>query len=180
MVGGIGPHLLDTARWMFGDIVELSAHLATCVLERRHPTTGEMHSVETPDYSSALLTFDSGAEGIIAMSVVAWSGGGSRIEAYGSDGTLILDSFGRLWGAKRGDTRMTDISEISRDKPDSTAAHVGSLVKQLSDAIIGERQSVPEGGATFYDGLLVQELLDALRLSQNEKRRVRVSELARH
>jgi predicted dehydrogenase len=180
VVGAIGPHLVDTARWMFGDIAEVSAHLAASVTRRPVSKGRHLRPVETEDFASALLRFSNGGEGLIVMSVAAHLGTGFRLEAYGSEGTLVLDSFGHLLAARKGDDNLTDISDIPRNSRDRFPTHVGSLVNELVEAIVRGDTVAPEGGATFYDGLKVQEVVDAVRLSQKERRRVSIEEVTAH
>jgi predicted dehydrogenase len=96
----VGTHAVDLARFMFGDIAEVTGAVSTISIKERFvpaaATTGHGHAalsktkakVDNDDVMSALLRFRNGAQGFLTASRVA-VGTGNRIqvEVYGTKGT---------------------------------------------------------------------------------------------
>jgi predicted dehydrogenase len=96
----VGTHAVDLARFIFGDVAEVSGAVSTISIKERFlpaaATTGHGHvalsktkaKVDNDDVISALLRFRNGAQGILTASRVA-VGMGNRIqvEVYGTKGT---------------------------------------------------------------------------------------------
>jgi len=87
--GAIGSHLIDSLLWWFGDITEVSAHLNTFVTRRPHENGRDWGDVTADDDVALLLRFASGARCTVDLSSVTRPGS-NRLEAYGSDGALLL------------------------------------------------------------------------------------------
>jgi predicted dehydrogenase len=170
ILGDLGSHMIDFARWYVGDIARVSAHLTTFV-ERPGPESQALD----PANDSAVLTveFENGAQGVIHVSAVAYVGDRGQeqhVILHGQSGTLEADfTFvgAELRGARHdeeqfaplsvpddlwGDVDQTDFSQI-----------LDVFVKQpvgdrlFIDAILEDRPVTP----SFYDGLKAQEVIDA-------------------
>jgi predicted dehydrogenase len=109
--GGIaidtGYHLVDCARFLVGEIVDVQALSATFITERPLPGADavgnrggdaagagprEMGSVDVEDAAAALVTFEGGAYGVFETSRVAIGKRISlQIEVYGSRGSAAWD-----------------------------------------------------------------------------------------
>ena len=89
------------------------------------------------------------------------------LSLHGKDGSLIYDGDGRLWGLRD--------QEKAEYTPPDPLPHPDNLpqgifptgFKHLSRRLVESLQSGKEltGAATFYDGMKVQAVLDAIRLS---------------
>lgn len=178
-MGADGSHQIDQLRWWFGEIEGVFSRGRTFVKERKLPDSPEMRPVETDDFISLLILFASGAEGVLSISSVASHVRGNRVEAYGDEGSLILDAEGSLWGARKGEADFEDLSVpdplasvegVSKNVWTRSFAH---LARYLVDVI--RTGGVVEKGATFYDGLRCQEVMDAARRSWEEERWVEIS-----
>ncbi|MGB9955145.1 Gfo/Idh/MocA family protein (plasmid) [Haloferax prahovense] len=87
VLGDVGSHTIDLARWLVDDIESLSGSLTTQITER--PDGDEMRPVTTDDEYSALVTFESGAEGVLEGSRIATGReADNSVEIYGSKGAL--------------------------------------------------------------------------------------------
>jgi predicted dehydrogenase len=87
VVGDVGSHTIDLARWLVGDIDQVSGHLETFITERPVADEDETRPVTTDDEYSALVEFENGAVGVFEGSRVATGKkGGNTIEVYGSEG----------------------------------------------------------------------------------------------
>ncbi|MCG5077457.1 Gfo/Idh/MocA family protein [Paraburkholderia tagetis] len=74
-------HSLDILIWLAGDVSSVTAATATSVL----------HSMESEDFASAALTFESGAAGQVFATTAAFPGFPERIEVVGKRGTAVLE-----------------------------------------------------------------------------------------
>jgi len=73
-------HTVDLMLWLFGDVVRVQARTATA-----------MHAIEGEDTAIVLLEFASGALGTLLATTSAFPGYPRRVEATGTEGTLILE-----------------------------------------------------------------------------------------
>ncbi|HTR67644.1 MAG TPA: Gfo/Idh/MocA family oxidoreductase [Terriglobales bacterium] len=73
-------HTIDLLLWVFGDVARVQAGTATA-----------LHAIEGEDTAIALLHFASGALGTLVATTAAFPGYPRRIEATGSEGTLVLE-----------------------------------------------------------------------------------------
>ncbi len=76
-----GIHAIDLLRWFGGEAVSVSAICRTLGHER----------IEVEDTAGAVVSFRSGAVGIIEGTTSAWPGFLKRIEVCGTDGSAILE-----------------------------------------------------------------------------------------
>ncbi|HEY7358864.1 MAG TPA: Gfo/Idh/MocA family oxidoreductase, partial [Ktedonobacterales bacterium] len=149
------------------------------VPERFSPQAGHMMPVDADDTAVVTLGFASGALGVVTVSGVTRAGE-SRIELYGSKGTLVLKGFsGELWGAKAGEQALSklDIPEnyiaALRGKPGQQGMIV-ALLDELAAAIHAGHPAEGSLLPTFGDALAVQRVLEAAQHSSEEGRRVRL------
>jgi predicted dehydrogenase len=144
------------------------------------PHSSEMRAVDSDDFASLMIHFASGAEGMLCLSSVASHMRGNRVEAYGDEGSLALDADGRLWGARKGEREFQDLSVpdpltsvegVSTNVWTRSFAH---LARHMVDAV--RTGSKVQLGATFYDGMRCQEVMDAARRSWDTKGWVEIGE----
>ncbi len=177
ILGALGSHIVDLLRWWFGEITEVSGLLATFIRERTDPATGEKRPVTADDYAAFLARF--GHDGYAEVSISAMAEGTShRIVAYGSEGILILDEEGKLWGLREGESGpMRDLTRVDRHPAHppqlpNTPFPMGTvhLAEALARAVRDGDMKWLEPAATFEDGLHNQEVLDAIRRSHASQR----------
>jgi predicted dehydrogenase len=176
----LGAHMVDMTRWWLGqEITAVSARLETFVKEARLLSGEGMGKVTTDDASSFLADFEGGAIGtFINTNHFTARGFDQRIEVYGSKGAIRYDQ-DRPYELQAvvGDDmmRLFAVRGIERPEPypwvpvpmelrDKWPKH--TLTPDFVAAIRGESDFLP----TFYDGMRVQEVLDALLLSNEERR----------
>lgn len=75
-------HTLDLMLWMLGEVQEVFAYSAILAHER----------IEVEDHLVAVLTFTSGALGVLEASIAAYPGLSARLEVSGDRGSAIIDS----------------------------------------------------------------------------------------
>lgn len=74
-------HTVDVLQWLFGPVARVAGRTGTL-----------LHAIKTEDTAGAVLEFENGALGIIEATTSSYPGYARRVEASGSEGTLILDS----------------------------------------------------------------------------------------
>ena len=179
ILGDVGSHAFDLARWFVDDITQVSAHLTTFT-----DRPGIDGPLADPANDSIMVAaqFENGAQGLIQLSSMAHLGdrrAEMRIVLYGELGTLEadlaftgVDEGVRLRGARHNEDRIVPLSV-----PDRIMENVNStdlqdpFVKQsvgprlFIDAILEGKSASPD----FFDGLKAQEIIDACIESDHRK-----------
>ncbi|MBE2240259.1 MAG: Gfo/Idh/MocA family oxidoreductase [Caldilineaceae bacterium] len=177
MLGALGSHLLDLARWMIGRIESLTAQIQIGHLYRTDPQSGYQRQVTADDHADLLLRFANGALGSITVSGITPGGYGMSILVVGTEGALQLDSQDQLFGMKGAypagpwePIRPKTTPPVVEALPNQGPFTVGSyyLAQTLAMSLpMGE--TLLDDAASFYDGLVVQRALDAARRAHAEK-----------
>ncbi len=186
----LGSHMIDMVRWWLGqEITAVTAQTRIFVPQRQWPN-GESATVDTDDASTILATFEGGAMATFINSFVATGRGfDQRVELYGSNGALIYDQATpnelavcigeemlKLSAAAGVDRRKKEpypamrVPENLRDRWWTGGGSTRSLTPDFVAAIRGEAALLP----TFYEGMKIQEVLDAALLSVVEERLIRL------
>ncbi len=171
MLGALGSHLIDLARWMIGRIDALTAQLQIGHLYRTDRENGHAHTVTADDHADLLLRFANGAMGAITVSGITPGGYGMSILIVGTNGALKLDNQDQLFGMQGNypDGTWEPIRAMQQpaalaELPNQGAFTVGSyfLAQTLAMSLpMGE--TLLDDAASFYDGLVVQRAMDAAR-----------------
>lgn len=177
MLGALGSHAIDWLHWMFGEVEWAHGDLQTFV--RTRPVPGEVRprAVDADEFAAVQLHLPHGVRATLTLSVVAHRGPALQFEVYGSEGMLLSDSEGRLWGSRsettssRSQPQLEELSEpeglgaeILRALPDTPWARAFlHLARRLVPAVAGDRTL--DDAADFEAGLAVQRVLDRIRSS---------------
>jgi predicted dehydrogenase len=179
VLGDVGSHTLDLARWLVGDIDRVTGHLETFVEERPVEGSGtpaesrESRPVTTDDEYSALAAFESGAMGVFE---------GSRV-ATGKKGDNALEVYGTKGGFRFSMERLNELEVLTEDNrgwervlvtgdDDPFVDHwwPDGHVIGWEHAFVHENyeflKAIADGRAYepgFEDGLAVQRLVDAIK-----------------
>jgi predicted dehydrogenase len=181
-LGAIGSHLTDLARWMAGRIEGLAAQLQTAFFLRPDPSGIGSRRVTSDDSAYLMLQFDAAVQGRIHVNALYPEDRGMSILMVGTEGALKVDYEDRLWGLKFGGFAKDEWEELtvadeSTDLtlPNRRAFTIGCyhLGKMVNKSLLAGQAIIPEA-ATFYDGLVVQRVLDAARRSHRERSWVRL------
>jgi len=170
-LGDLGSHMIDLARFLFGEFQELSAQLRTFVPERRGPATGEMVKVEVDDFVSFQARMTGDAVGIFQSSRNAiGSGNQHEVSVYGDLGTLHASTL-----------NPDQLVWIREEAPGQLAKAVIDVPERCKVSQYGDFLSLldglaPDGLPDFMDGYRNQEVLDAVIRSSAEKRSVALSQ----
>ena len=170
LLGAIGSHFTDAIRVFLGEIESVCGFVDTRVKER--PDGSSMRRVTADDNCAFLVRCANGTTASVHLSTVTRPGTGDRIQLTGSEGTLIFDGAGKLWGGRAADAHHKELEVPATLKTDG-AGLVGPfkiLLERLVAGIRSVETGATLGGASaitpsFEDGLKVQKVLDAVRAS---------------
>jgi predicted dehydrogenase len=179
ILGAIGSHLLDLARWILGRIDAITAQLQTAHFTR--PTAGgaTMQHVTADDSAYLMLRFASGAQGRISATSVFPDDLGMSVTTVGTAGALRVDYRDRLWGLSgdafphgewqeiHPDGPVIAVDQLPNDSPFAAGSYY--LARALADAHRQREQLALPEAASFYDGLVVQRALAAAQKSHVER-----------
>jgi predicted dehydrogenase len=171
IVSDLGAHMIDFARWYIGDIRKVSASLGTFV-ERNGINRKPLDPAN--DAAFVMLQFGNGAQAVVQASAVAHRadrGFEIRVQLQGDKGTLEVDhvfsgpdASVTIRGARDKDERFGRLSIPDTflkdlDGVDNLAPYFKQSAgpRLFVDAIAEDLSIVPN----FYDGLKVQEVIDA-------------------
>ncbi|HIW34914.1 MAG TPA: Gfo/Idh/MocA family oxidoreductase [Candidatus Paenibacillus intestinavium] len=163
-LGDLGSHMIDMARFLFGEFEELSAQMKTIIPERLNVATNQMVPIEVDDFASFQARMTDGVMGIFQTSRNAvGSGNQHEVSLYGDIGTLHAST-----------VNPDQLIWIKEESP-------GQLVKQTLDVPqqyklrqYEQFASLLDGTAdetipTLLDGFRNQQVLEAIIKSSNEK-----------
>jgi predicted dehydrogenase len=173
ILGAIASHVVDAVRYTFGEVVRGRGDLRTMFAERPDAATGAPRRVTADDYAAFWLELDGGAVVSGLLTSVARSRvPGQTISAHGTDGSLVLEPSGKLYGRRADEKEFADLSAppppfdaAAMKMPDTIWSRAFVLyAAEIAKALAAGRATLPDA-ATFEDGLRTQEVLDALRAS---------------
>ena len=187
----LGSHMIDLARWLAGDIAEVTATLSVCMERTRSDGTSD-----DPANDTAVLAvrFADGATGSIAVSAASVEADRvqeQRVTIHGVKGTLecIYSMQGTDWSAGRmftpfeilgvkagGRFESLTVPESIWGKADRSNMILGQFTESQGargfvDAIIENRPAAPG----FDAGYAAQRVIDAALESDRSGRWVKVS-----
>lgn len=171
VLGDLGVHMIDMARWLVGDISRVSAQLGVFI--NRPGSDGG--PIDPANDSAFLLTeFANGAHGSIHASVVAHLADRimqQQVKLYGEAGTLEIDvpyegteARAVIRGARNDDQQFQTLEvpasywgDVSRSDPWEIFTHQSVGCRAFIDSILENHTATP----TFYDGYKAQQVMEA-------------------
>jgi len=183
-LGAINSHIIDSFNWLLETTVSnVFCQLQTHIKQRPDPT-GKLNDVTTDDEANMLLRFaDSNltqdATGLVSVSMTELPEFQNRVELFGTEGAMRIESGGELFIAKPGETEWTLIDDrlgrpLAGVKDTGFPRGFTELALLIIEAIREGRTEI-EHAATFEDGLKVQRVLDAARESDQVRKVVEIS-----
>jgi predicted dehydrogenase len=167
-------HHIDLVRYTFGEIRDVHCVPRTLITEKpvlppghheddgvdaETPSVG-MAPVDTEDAIAMTGTLGANAQFMLAGTWSVYHGSGVRVEAYGSEGTLILEPSGRLYGARRQDRALEELPVPEAFRPPDVGPEriplFTLMVGEIVDSIRGT--AVDPLFATFDDGYRLCEI----------------------
>lgn len=188
MLNSSGYHYIDLVRDWFGEITGAYAELETIIKERPVPNSDKMGKVDSDDAYAVLLRLASGGLVVVSSNTASHFGTGTRVEVYGSEGTLFIDSIGkwvdgrlaqsgkRLMGGKKADSALAELPIPEDLTPEGISKNLPQAVAFASEArrLVKAVQDRTGVSPNFEDGVRAAEIMDAIRKSAVEKRFVKV------
>ncbi|MGA8026337.1 MAG: Gfo/Idh/MocA family oxidoreductase [Bryobacteraceae bacterium] len=141
---------------------------------------GARHRIESEDIVNALLSYESGAAGVIQASTAFWPGYTERIEIHGTKGTAVISGDRLTTWDVRHDEQANAVDPapvehtVSSGSSDPMAISLTSFERQFqdfADAIRSGREPLVNG----EEGYRALEVVTAIYQSCRERKRVSVT-----
>jgi len=193
VLGDLGAHIVDLARFLVGDAASIFGMTETFIKERPLSDNPEKKGkVDVDDVFIAMVRFKNGAIGSLESSrFCAGRKNYQRIEVHGTDGSISfnLERLNELdvYSKKDQDDRMGFRNILVTESVHPFIEHwwphghiIGwehtfvHEVHHLIDCIVNDKPVAPLG-ASFYDGLKCQEILSAIEESSEKGKWVTLS-----
>ena len=159
-------HGVDAIRWWFGEFAGVYAQLEIFIKERKDPDTGDLRPVTVDDAHTFTFRLVNGAIGNALGSIDVVFSSGCRMEAFGSEGTLVIKDESYLKGCRIGEQKLEEIPLPSEPPvPPGSRVRNGAFTLLVKDLVKGIREGASPA-PNFYDGL---KHIEALRLSNSQK-----------
>lgn len=188
VLGDIGSHMIDLARFLIGEISTVGAMLKTFIDERPIGGTGEMAKVDVDDAFVATLAFANGAIGTVeATKFAAGYPSGRFLEINGEQGSVRLNlerpnEVELFWAGRSQGFERVIVTE--RSLPSAApwwpsggqVATEHTYLFQMAHLLdcIATGAPVDPLGATFLDGYRVAAVCDAIIEAAESRRLVEV------
>ena len=183
-LGDLGAHTIDLARFLVGDIAEMSGHLRTFVDERPVEGSGETRPVTVDDAYSAQVAFEDGVMGTLEASRFANGHKNDHtIEIQGSKGSLrfSLERLNELELLREGSRGYETILVTDPEDPYVDHWWPPGHVIGWEHTFVHENyeflSAVAHGDSyepSFAAGVAVQRVLDAVERSDDRREWVSV------
>ncbi|QQS32438.1 MAG: Gfo/Idh/MocA family oxidoreductase [Acidobacteriota bacterium] len=182
-LGAIASHIFDSLHWFLEtDVADITCRLHAHIKERKDED-GIPRSVTSDDECNALLSLRDGAvtkdtTALVAVSMTQSPDYVNRMEFFGTKGSLRVEHRGEIFVAAENDTDWqpieVDLGESFPGVPDTGFARAfATFAPVILDAVRRGDEKIPNA-ATFADGVRVQKVIDAARLSDREGRTVNI------
>jgi len=146
---------MERVHRVLGYFSSITARTETFTRERPLADGGGSGLVERPETVHILGRMKNGAEGAFLFTSMARFGDGSRLEIYGSEGTLIYNMGSKVMGGKAGDGKLSELTIPADEIAEWT------VEQDFVNAINGG----PQGDTSFYEGVRYMELTEAIARS---------------
>jgi len=190
----LGSHLLDLFIWLLGDVAEVQATLETFIKERPLAAgSAEKGAVDVDDIALLQMRLKDGALGLADVSRMGTGATNDlEVEIFGEKGAIrfalqdpnwlyVYDAretegpYGGQRGFKRIEAAQRFEGQVAPDRGQSmsfTRSHA-ECQYQFLKAILEGRMPSPD----VEDGLRVQEVMEAVRLSSESQRWIKLDEM---
>ena len=171
ILGAIGSHMLDLARFLWGNILAVRCELRAFVSERPD-ASGAPQAVTADDFASFTVRFASGAIGEFVTAFAIPDDHAVRVQLTGREGTLRLTDGDSLTASRRGEAfedihvepLLTSV-EYGMEHDFGIFSRCQPLYMRDVVETVRRGETVLPDAATFEDGLHIQRVLDAARAS---------------
>jgi predicted dehydrogenase len=163
-------HALDVVRWYLGEVEAVCGSVQTLVPETHFVDTGEVVQVDAIDTVACMARMANGLSGTVHVSNACKGGGGFRLEIYGTEGRLLVESShmvqyspAKVYAA-RGNAPLQELPvparfyEVTELAADSQAFQVAQLLRCCLQAITGGEEFHPN----FGEAVALHRTIEAL------------------
>jgi predicted dehydrogenase len=163
-------HALDVVRWYLGEVEAVCGSVQTLVPETHFVDTGEVVQVDAIDTVACMARMANGLSGTVHVSNACKGGGGFRLEIYGTEGRLLVESShmvqyspAKVYAA-RGNATLQELPvparfyEVTELTADSQAFQVAQLLRRCLQAIVGGEEFHPN----FAEAVALHRTIEAL------------------
>lgn len=170
-LGDLGSHMLDLTHFLLNkDVIKVIGHAGTFIKERKYADGSGSCAVDVDDYCNYLVQLDEDISATYAITRYGYGRGNyQRVEVYGSKGGLIYQLYDE-------DSLELCIGEAYNEsktfyKVRIPAHYKVSQMQSFFDLIKGKGDNK---SATLEDGYINQKILDAILLSLEEERWIKL------
>jgi predicted dehydrogenase len=157
-IGAFGSHVLDFARWTFGE-VSSAAGLCSTDIPQRPDASGQLVDCSAEDGFTASLRFESGATALIDSSFAAGASLPPSTLIIGSEAALVTEADQAIALLSPDGSRQG--FDPTPEGADPFRLPMQRWAQALRDLVRGE--PVSSETATFADGLACARIMDELR-----------------
>lgn len=171
-LGDLGSHMVDAARFLVGEPVQISSLMSSLITERIDPATGNPVKVDIDDFAAFIAVLEQGIPAVFQTSRNAYGSGNQfEISVYGDTGSLQMGwEYSEFLHWVHANEEGSQVSE-------KIAVPERYKLKQMQDFIDLVRGTVREETATLRDGYLNQRALEAVEQAYLEQRTITVAEI---
>ncbi|MHA2252106.1 MAG: Gfo/Idh/MocA family protein [Candidatus Kariarchaeaceae archaeon] len=172
ILAALGSHYIDFILLAFGQINAVVGKTNIHIPKRLNKLSGKMVKVTADDSFTCLMDIGNSAQAHLKINTTTAYGQGTRIEVYGSEGTLVLLEDQTLIGGKIGSDKNLKQMSIPRrnllERKNNEHNLLAPFKSLLNDFSMGvKRGSSPH--PNFEDGLEIQKVIDAIRQSNDSR-----------
>ncbi|MHA2403420.1 MAG: Gfo/Idh/MocA family protein, partial [Candidatus Kariarchaeaceae archaeon] len=173
----LGTHYIDFIVQTCGKINSVSGQTKIHIPKRLNKFTGKMKKVSSDDSVSCFFDVGNKSQATLKINTTTPFGLGTRIEIYGSEGSLILLQDQTLVGGKVGvDENLKQMNtpiKYIQERKNGEHHLIPPFKALLNDFAMGVKQgSSPH--PNFVDGLEIQKVIDAIRESNDKRKWIEV------
>lgn len=135
-----GVHQVDLLLWFMGPVRTVLARTGLVA----------HHGLEVEDLACALLTFESGAMGVIEASTAVYPGHAARVEVHGSAGSAVIEDGELRFWQFRADEPEDDAIRAGLDRAAALGSGAGDPTAALTHE--GHRRQIEDFAQAVLDG----------------------------
>jgi len=174
-------HALDVFLWTLGELASIAGNIVTQVPEWSVSDSDDPSKVPVTSPDNVLLigTLENGASVSVHVASVPWHGSAFRMEAYGTEGTLVATSDQMvemvdpvLRGAKHSESALNiisppkDLQWVPSDIPDGVPVNMGQMFRSFAKSIREGKSVHPD----FQEAARRHHTLDQISLATEQKK----------
>ena len=172
VLGDLGSHMIDAARFLLGEPVQVSALLQSLITEREDPATGKPVPVDIDDFAAFAAVLEPGVPAVFQTSRNAYGSQNQfEISVFGDNGTLHMgwDDGDYLTWVHPNEERAEVRERIA--VPNRYKLH---QMQDFADLVRGTRREETPG---LRDGYQNQRVIEAVVQSHLQRRTIAPDEI---